>query len=94
VEIPAFEHILEIAVRAADRTHLGYVGADVVIDAARGPVILELNARPGLAIQLANRAGLRPRLDTVDATWQPDRSLEERLSLGRDLARRHPPRAA
>ena len=94
VEIPAFDHILEIAVRAADRTHLGYVGADVVIDAARGPVILELNARPGLAIQLANRAGLRPRLDTVDATWQPDRSLEERVALGRDLARRHPPRAA
>jgi len=94
VEIPAFDRILEIAVRAADRTHLGYVGADVVIDAARGPVILELNARPGLAIQLANRAGLRPRLDTVDATWQPDRSLEERLALGRNLARRHPPRAA
>jgi alpha-L-glutamate ligase-like protein len=94
LEIPAWDRILEIAVRAADRAHLGYVGADVVIDAARGPVVLELNARPGLAIQLANRAGLRPRLDTVDATWQPDRSLEERVALGRDLARRHPPRVA
>ena len=92
VEIPFFDRVLDIAVRAADRTHLGYVGADVVIDAARGPVILELNARPGLAIQLANRAGLRPRLDAVDATWQPERSLDERLALGRDLARRHPPR--
>jgi alpha-L-glutamate ligase-like protein len=85
VDIPAFERILDIAVRAADRTHLGYVGADVVIDAARGPVILELNARPGLAIQLANRCGLRPRLDLVDATWQPSRSVEERVALGRDL---------
>jgi alpha-L-glutamate ligase-like protein len=93
IEIPAFDRILDIAVRAADRTHLGYGGADVVIDAARGPVILELNARPGLAIQLANRTGLRPRLDTVDATWQADRSLAERLAFGRDLARRHPPPA-
>jgi len=93
VEIPAFDRILAIAVRAADHTHLGYVGADVVVDATRGPVILELNARPGLAIQLANRAGLRPRLDAVDATWQPERSLDERLALGRDIARRHPPRA-
>jgi alpha-L-glutamate ligase-like protein len=91
VEIPAFDRILDIAVRAADRTHLGYVGADVVIDAVRGPVILELNARPGLAIQLANRAGLRPRLAAVDTTWQPDRPLAERLALGRDLARSHPP---
>jgi alpha-L-glutamate ligase-like protein len=93
VEIPAFDRILDIAVRAADRTNLGYVGADVVVDAVRGPVILELNARPGLAIQLANRAGLRPRLDAVDADWQPERALAERLALGRDLARRHPPRA-
>lgn len=93
IEIPAFDHILDIAVRAADRTHLGYVGADVVVDAVRGPVILELNARPGLAIQLANRAGLRPRLDTVDATWQPDHELAARVALGRELARRHPPLA-
>jgi alpha-L-glutamate ligase-like protein len=93
VEIPAFDRILDIAVRAADRTHLGYVGADVVIDAARGPVILELNARPGLAIQLANRAGLRPRLDAVDADWRPERPLAERLAFGRVLARRHTPRA-
>jgi alpha-L-glutamate ligase-like protein len=93
VEIPAFDRILDIAVQAADRTHLGYVGADVVSDATRGPVILELNARPGLAIQLANRAGLRPRLDAVDATWQPERSVAERVALGRDVARRHPPLA-
>lgn len=66
--IPSFARVLEIAVAAADETGLGYVGADVVIDANHGPMILELNARPGLAIQLANRAGLRPRLDAVDAS--------------------------
>jgi len=93
VEIPAFDQILDIAVRAADRTHLGYVGADVVVDAVRGPVILELNARPGLAIQLANRAGLLPRLHTVDRTSEPERSAEERVALGRELPRRHAPSA-
>jgi alpha-L-glutamate ligase-like protein len=90
VAIPEFDRALDIAVRAADRTHLGYVGADVVIDATRGPVILELNARPGLAIQLANRAGLRPRLDAVDAAWRPDLPLADRLALGRELASRFP----
>ncbi|UCF68937.1 MAG: alpha-L-glutamate ligase-like protein [Acidobacteriota bacterium] len=93
VEIPHFETILEIAVRATDRTNLGYVGADLVLDEQRGPVILELNARPGLAIQIANRAGLMPRLDAIERTWQAGRSVEERVALGRDVARSNPPLA-
>jgi len=64
--IPEFDRAMEIAVRAADLVRLGYVGADIVVDAARGPVVLELNARPGLAVQMANRAGLRPRLEAVE----------------------------
>ncbi|MRR31196.1 alpha-L-glutamate ligase-like protein, partial [bacterium] len=49
-----------------EMTGLGYLGVDLVIDRDRGPLLLELNARPGLAIQLANRHGLRTRLDQVD----------------------------
>ena len=78
-KIPGFSRALEIAVAAADETGLVYLGADVVIDALAGPMILELNARPGLAIQLANGAGLRPRLETVDARLR--RTLE-RLESG------------
>lgn len=89
ITVPDFERVLEIAVRATDPTHLGYVGADVVLDATRGPVVLELNARPGLSIQIANRAGLRPRLDAVERTWQADRSVSERVALGRSIAREH-----
>ena len=65
----------------------------VHVGSLRGPVILELNARPGLAIQIANRAGLMPRLDAIERTWQAGRSVEERVALGRDVARSNPPLA-
>lgn len=48
-------------------TQLGYIGVDLVVDASRGPLLLELNARPGLAIQLANGKGLKPRLEKIEA---------------------------
>jgi alpha-L-glutamate ligase-like protein len=93
-EIPEFQRVLEIAIEATDRTGLGYVGADIVVDAVRGPLILELNARPGLSIQIANRAGLRPRLDAVEALLgkadseaPPTLSAAERVELGRRIAR-------
>ena len=83
VPIPYWERVLEIAVRATDHTELGYVGADVVVDKTRGPVVLELNARPGLAVQLANRIGLRLRLDAVDANAPAAGSpVEDRVALG------------
>jgi glutathione synthase/RimK-type ligase-like ATP-grasp enzyme len=47
-------------------TGLGYLGVDMVIDRERGPLLLELNARPGLQIQVANQAGLRSRLALID----------------------------
>ena len=42
-------------------TGLVYEGLDIVIDKVKGALVLELNARPGLNIQIANRAGLLPR---------------------------------
>jgi alpha-L-glutamate ligase-like protein len=84
--IPDWERVLDIAVHATDETGLGYVGADVVVDAGKGAVILELNARPGLAIQIANRAGLLPRLAAVEASLAPGASREARIALGRRIA--------
>jgi alpha-L-glutamate ligase-like protein len=92
--IPAWERVLETAVRATDQTGLGYVGADVVVDATRGPMILEMNARPGLAIQLANGAGLLHRLEAVDALAGVQRPLHERIELGRESAGRRGERRA
>ena len=71
--------------RATDATELGYVGADVVIDQRRGPVILELNARPGLGVQLANHCGLAARLEEIDRCYEAGRSLDERISLGQAI---------
>jgi alpha-L-glutamate ligase-like protein len=84
--VPDFERVLEIAVRATDRSELGYVGADIVVDARRGPVLLELNARPGLAVQVANRAGLLPRLEAVGRRLAPGLGVAERIALGREIA--------
>ncbi len=65
IKIPRWKDILTMAVRAQDASTLGFLGADVAIDRDLGPVILELNARPGLSIQLANVAGLKERLERV-----------------------------
>lgn len=83
--LPEFDQALEIAVRATDCTGLGYVGADIVVDARHGPLVLELNARPGLAIQIANRAGLLKRLRRVEARWREGMSFNERIALGREV---------
>jgi alpha-L-glutamate ligase-like protein len=66
VQIPHWDTLLHIAARCYELTDLGYIGVDLVLDKDRGPLILELNARPGLSIQIANRAGLLPRLKLVE----------------------------
>jgi alpha-L-glutamate ligase-like protein len=66
IRLPYWDEMLLMAAKAMEMTGLGYLGADFVLDRERGPVLLELNARPGLAIQIANRSGLRRRLDKTD----------------------------
>jgi alpha-L-glutamate ligase-like protein len=83
IKIPDFASLLRIATVAGSHCGLGYVGVDLVLDAVRGPVILELNARPGLAIQLANDAGLLLRLDQIDRLLDDGASVEDRIALSR-----------
>jgi hypothetical protein len=56
--------------KLADALEMGYIGVDFVIDATVGPVVLEANARPGLAIQVAHRIGLLSRLKLVESMPQ------------------------
>lgn len=66
IQVPHWGKMLLMAARAIDITGLGFLGVDLVIDCERGPLLLELNARPGLQIQIANRTGLHRRLDLID----------------------------
>ncbi len=66
IQVPHWTKMLLIAARGLDMTGLGYIGVDMVIDKERGPLLLEMNARPGLAIQLANQIGLWQRLERID----------------------------
>ena len=64
--VPYWEEMLLMAARTFDMTGLGYLGVDIVIDRERGPLLLELNALPGLQIQIANQTGLLRRLELID----------------------------
>lgn len=80
LRVPQWESLLEIAASCYEITELGYLGADIVLDQKRGPLLLELNARPGLAIQIANGTGLLPRLALIDAQKER-RSSKERVAF-------------
>ena len=67
IKVPYWEKILEIAAGCYELTGLGYLGVDIVLDKDHGPVMLELNARPGLNIQIANREGVLQRYRTIEA---------------------------
>jgi alpha-L-glutamate ligase-like protein len=66
INIPYWDSLLLTAAKAFEMTGLGYIGVDLVIDLTRGPLLLELNARPGLQIQIANESGLWERLECVN----------------------------
>jgi alpha-L-glutamate ligase-like protein len=69
LRVPCWDEVVAMTRRVAEAVGLGYIGVDVVIDVAEGPMLLEANARPGLAIQSANGRGLLPRLAEIDAQW-------------------------
>jgi alpha-L-glutamate ligase-like protein len=66
LRVPFWSRIVDMSRRVAEEVGLGYLGVDIVIDATLGPMLLEANARPGLAIQIANAQGLLPRLKEID----------------------------
>ena len=65
-QVPFWKDLRLLASRCFDLVPLGYMGVDIVIDQAFGPMVLELNARPGLSIQICNKRGLMPSVHWVD----------------------------
>ncbi|MFC7027204.1 sugar-transfer associated ATP-grasp domain-containing protein [Halomicroarcula sp. GCM10025710] len=88
-EIPDWSTVLTIVSEAAISTGLGYTGVDIVFDADRGPMVLEVNRRPGLGIQNANMAGLLGRLRFVEAQGEASQfvTADERVRRAREWAR-------
>jgi len=81
LEIPDWKTLLVLASSCFDVTELGYLGADIVLDKNLGPLLLELNARPGLAIQIANGLGMEPRLQLIEKQKELSRTPEERVTF-------------
>ncbi len=83
VQIPGWDTLLDLAARSYELTGLGYQGVDLVLDRDKGPLILELNARPGLNIQIANRAGLLTRLQLIEHHASNLKSVEDRITFAK-----------
>jgi alpha-L-glutamate ligase-like protein len=79
--IPNWPQLLEMAAKFYDIVGLGYVGVDIVLDRDKGPMVLEANARPGIAIQIANRRGLLSRTEKVDAIDVSKFSMADRIDF-------------
>lgn len=87
-QLPDWEGLLLTATRCYDAIPLGYLGVDLVLDRDHGPLVLEMNARPGLAIQIANGSGLRARLGLIDSLNEPEQlDVTQRIELAMGLAR-------
>jgi alpha-L-glutamate ligase-like protein len=86
--VPVWDEIVLLAARSYEAIPLGYCGVDIVVDAGLGPSILELNARPGLAIQLANRQGLRPLLQELARRAPEKLTASDRRELGLEIVAR------
>ena len=85
LQIPEWEKILDIAVTCHEMTGLGYLGVDLMIDEEKGPLMIEVNARPGLAIQLANGVGLLKRVGPVRERHRqvPDEERAGKIAFSR-----------
>jgi len=83
IKIPYWNEILRMSVESQRISGLGFLGTDISIDREKGPVILELNARPGLSIQLANLAGLKSRLKRVSGL--KIKTTERGIRVGKNL---------
>lgn len=91
VQLPNWDGFMKLAAGCYELCGLGYIGVDMVLDQEKGPLILELNARPGLNIQIANDCGLTLRTQAVEAHWQAlkdkkiTESVEERVRFSQEL---------
>ena len=85
LQLPCWKKILQIAVKCSDKVGLGYLGVDIVLDRTLGPLMLELNARPGLNVQLANQRGLLANLNTIENMESIPSEADQRVAFALSL---------
>ncbi len=91
VQLPNWDGFMKLAAGCYELCGLGYIGVDMVLDEDKGPLILELNARPGLNIQIANDCGLTHRAHAVENRIEElkekgiQETPEERVRFAQDL---------
>lgn len=83
LKIPYWDKVLILSAKCAQVADINYLGVDIVLDPNKGPMVLELNARPGLSIQLANQKGLLPRLDKVSKLLKENISIEDKVQFSK-----------
>jgi alpha-L-glutamate ligase-like protein len=84
IKIPMWREILVTVINCQKAIPgLGFLRVDVVLDKDKGPEVLEVNARPGLSIQLCNKAGLKRRIEKIDDITV--RSDEHAIALAKYL---------
>lgn len=83
LKIPYWNTMLESAINAQIATNLNFAAVDFLLDRDQGPVIVELNARPGLSIQIANNDGMRWR--TRKAIGLKVKTAAKGIRIGKDL---------
>lgn len=95
MQIPRWEEMLLISSRIQQITNIGYLAVDLTLDREMGPVLLEVNARAGLMVQVANLAPLQSRLERVQGlkVSSPEKGVRmaqdlfgEKISNRRDTA--------
>ncbi len=83
IQIPYWLDVLKTAVRTANASGMVYMGVDIFLHPEKGPLVAEVNAYPGLSIQLANRAGLRKRLERLEGVQT--RNVLHAVKIGQSL---------
>ena len=85
VEIPSWELILELTAQCYDLVSSGYIGVDIVLDRRQGPLMLEMDASPGLSIQTANQCGLLTRLKEIEGMPSLPSDIIECITVAKTL---------
>ncbi len=83
IQIPFWTSILKTSVRVCNATGYKFMGVDIFLHPEKGPMVAELNGFPGLSIQLANRAGLRQRLERLEGI--DARNVSHAVKIGQSL---------